>query len=78
MYISTVVRMFHLSMQYLKSDADFVKASTVDRVKKHLNSMDNELKKKLKYARLLESSSCFKAVGGMLYIFMTTTNLGVK
>ena len=31
----------------MKHDADFLKASTVDRVKKHLNSMDNEFKKKL-------------------------------
>ena len=39
-------------MQHLKHDANFLKASTVDRVKKHLNSMDNEFKKKLKYAKL--------------------------
>ena len=49
------MRIFHLSIQHLKSDADFLKASTVDRVKKHLNSMDSELKKKLKYAKLLRS-----------------------
>jgi len=36
------------TVQHLKRDADFLKASTVDRVKKHLNSMDHQLKSKLK------------------------------
>ena len=45
-------------MQHLKSDADFLKASTVEKVKKHLNSMDSDLKKKFKYARLLRSKLC--------------------
>ena len=45
-------------MQHLKSDADFLKASNVEKVKKHLNSMDSDLKKKFKYARLLRSILC--------------------
>ena len=61
-HISTVVRIFHFPIQHLKSDADFLKASTVDRVKKHLNSMDSELKKKLKYAKLLRCILCQLAV----------------
>ena len=40
-----------LPFQHLRHDADFLKASTVDRVKKHLNSMHNKLKGELKYAR---------------------------
>ena len=35
-------------LQYLKSDPDFLKCSTIDKVKKHLNLMDGELRKKLK------------------------------
>ena len=42
--------MSYSSEQHLKQDADFLKASTVDRVKKHLNSMDKDFKKELKYA----------------------------
>ena len=38
------------SAQHLKQGADFLKASTVDRVKKHLNAMDKDFKKELKYA----------------------------
>ena len=34
--------------QYLKHDADFLKASTVEKVKRHLNIMDSELRGKLK------------------------------
>ena len=45
-----------LSIQHLKSNADFLKAKTVDRVKKHLNVMDNEIKKKLKYAAILRTA----------------------
>ena len=44
-----------LSMQYLKSDADFLKAKTVNKVKKLLNAMDNEIKKNLKYVTILRS-----------------------
>ena len=32
--------------QHLECDADFLKAKTVERVKKHLNSMDSKLKQK--------------------------------
>jgi len=42
------VRILCLPVQHLKHDADFLKASTVERVKKHLNIMDSELKGKLK------------------------------
>ena len=45
-----------LSIQLLKSNADFLKASTVDKVKKHLNMMDGEIKKKLKYATILRTA----------------------
>ena len=36
----------NLLSQYLMSDPDFLKASTINKVKKHLNSMDSELEKK--------------------------------
>ena len=37
---------FLLFSQFLRRDPDFLKASTIDNVKKLLNSMDNELEKK--------------------------------
>ena len=42
-------------MQHLKSDANFLEAKTVERVKNHLNSMDSDLKEKLGYAKLLRT-----------------------
>ena len=49
-YLSaTLSEFFHLLLQHLRNDADFLKASAVERVRRHLNMMANEFKK---YARL--------------------------
>ena len=37
---------YFLLSQFLESDPDFLKASTIDKVKKLLNSMDSELEKR--------------------------------
>ena len=38
----------HLLFQHLMTDPDFLKASTINKVRIHLNMMDSELEKKLK------------------------------
>ena len=43
--MQVVIILFDLLFKFLESDPDFVKASTVEKVTRHLNAMNTALKK---------------------------------